>query len=130
MTASRDDRSRLSLPAQRRLRQKAQFEAVYAGGKRFGDGFFSVITRSNDTGGARLGMAVSTKAAGNSVKRNRIRRLIRESFRLHQHDLPAKDVVVSARARVRGATNAELRASLDVLWSKVSANRSPGQPTS
>jgi ribonuclease P protein component len=130
LTASRDDRSRLKLPAQRRLRQKAQFEAVYASGKRFGDGFFSVIMRSNDTGRPRLGMAVSTKTAGNSVERNRIRRLIRESFRLHQHDLPAKDVIVSARARVRGATNAELRASLEALWNRMAAPKSADRPTS
>lgn len=119
MTASQADHERLTHPAQRRLRRKSEFDAVYATGKRLGDGFFSVVARVNTAGGPRLGLAVSTKAAGNSVERNRIRRVIRESFRLRQHSLPALDVVVSARPRVRGASNAELRASLDGLWDRV-----------
>jgi ribonuclease P protein component len=57
--------------------------------------------------------------AGGSVERNRIRRVVRESFRLHQHELPAVDIVVSARARARGAGNPELRANIEELWRKV-----------
>jgi ribonuclease P protein component len=110
---------RLGFPAQRRLRRKSQFESVYARGRRLGDGFFTVAASPNVTGGARLGLAVATKAAGNSVQRNRLRRLIRESFRLRQHELPAVDLVVSARASARAARNVELRASLDGLWDTV-----------
>jgi len=101
------------------LRLKSQFEAVYARGRRFGDGFFGMIAHANDAERPRLGLAVATQVAGNSVQRNRIRRIIRESFRLHQHAMPPVDVVVSARTPVRTATNAELRASLDVLWEQV-----------
>ncbi len=78
-----------------------------------------MIARPNDSGGARLGLAVATKAAGNSVQRNRVRRVIRETFRLRQHDLPSIDVVVSARAGVQGAGNETLRASLNTLWDRV-----------
>jgi len=85
-----------------------------------GNGFFAVTARFNDLGCPRLGLAVASKTAGGSVERNRIRRVIRESFRLHQHDLPAVDIVVSARPRARGVANRELRASIDQLWSKVS----------
>jgi ribonuclease P protein component len=112
-------RERLTLRVERRIRHKAQFDAVYAEGRRFGDGFFAVTARSNALDGPRLGMAVATKTAGNSVQRNRIRRIIRESFRLRQHMLPPVDLVVSARSRVRGAVNAELRASLDALLEQV-----------
>jgi ribonuclease P protein component len=110
---------RLRLPADRRLRRKSEFEAVYARGRRFGDSFFAVVTCANETGGPRLGLAVASKTAGNSVERNRIRRIVRESFRLRQHDIPSVDLVVSARARVRGAPGRELRASLDALWNRV-----------
>jgi ribonuclease P protein component len=110
---------RLTLPAQRRLRRKPDFEAVYARGRRMGNGFFGVTARVNDEGRPRLGLAVASKMAGGSVERNRIRRVVRESFRLHQHELPAVDIVVSARARARGAANRELRAQIEELWRKV-----------
>ncbi|HVW68643.1 MAG TPA: ribonuclease P protein component [Steroidobacteraceae bacterium] len=112
-------RGRLTLPEQRRLRRKSDFEAAYARGRRMGNGFFGVIATPNDIGGPRLGLAVSVRVAGSSVERNRLRRTIRESFRLHQHELPPVDLVVSARDRSRHAPGAELRASLLALWKKV-----------
>jgi len=119
MARRRIGTERLGLPARRRLRRKIDFDAAYAEGRRFGDGFFGIVARANGAAGPRLGLAVATKVAGSSVERNRIRRLIRESFRLRQRQLPALDIVVSARARARGARNAELAASLESLWSRV-----------
>ena len=88
-----------------------------------------MTAQPNDIGGPRLGLAVSVKNAGNSVGRNRLRRTIRESFRLHQHELPAVDLVVSARGRAREATGEELRASLALLWKKVTEQcAAPSQP--
>jgi len=84
-----------------------------------GNGFFGVTARLNDEGRPRLGLAVAAKMAGGSVERNRIRRVVRESFRLHQHELPAADIVVSARTRARGTPNKELRAGIEELWRKV-----------
>ncbi|MGH8258176.1 MAG: ribonuclease P protein component [Steroidobacteraceae bacterium] len=110
---------RLGFPPGRRLRRKVDFDAAYATGRRFGDAFFGVVARANGGDGPRLGLAVATRIAGSSVARNRIRRVIRETFRVRQHRLPAVDVVVSARARAHGAGNAELRASLDTLWSRL-----------
>jgi len=119
VSAGSDPSRRLTLPAQRRLRRKPEFDAVYARGRRMGNGFFGVTARFNDEGHPRLGMAVASKLAGGSVERNRIRRVIRESFRLHQHEFPAVDLVVNARPRSRGATNGELRAGIEELWGKV-----------
>ncbi len=110
------DRERLTYPAARRLRRKREFDELYARGKRLGNSHFGMTMSANELGLARLGMAVASKPFGGSVPRNRIRRLIRESFRLRQHDLPAVDLVVSARPGARVASAAELRASLDGLW--------------
>jgi ribonuclease P protein component len=110
---------RLTLPARLRLRHKRDFDAAYARGRRLGDGFFTVTATLNEAGVPRLGLAVAVRIAGGGVARNRIRRIIRESFRLHQHELPAVDLVVSARLKVREATRAALRASLEALWKKV-----------
>ena len=112
---------RLTLPAQLRLRRKSDFDAAYARGRRLGDGFFAVIATMNEAGAPRLGMAVAVKVAGGAVRRNRIRRIIRESFRLHQRSLPALDLVVSARPPARAASAAQLHASLEALWKKVAA---------
>jgi len=64
-------------------------------------------------------MAVGVRTVGNAARRNRIRRIVRESFRLHQHELPAVDVVVSARAAARDADNDKLFASLKRLWGQI-----------
>ena len=64
-------------------------------------------------------MAVAIRTTGSAVRRNRIRRVIRESFRQHQAQLPAADVVVSARARAKDATNPVLFESLTRLWGQI-----------
>jgi|SRR5882757_3722868 len=110
---------RLTLPAQKRIRRKSDFDATYAKGRRFGNGFFGVTAAPNETGVPRIGLAVAIRIAGGGVQRNRIRRIIRESFRLHQHGLPAVDLIVSVRDRARSATGAELRESLSALWKSV-----------
>lgn len=112
-------KGRLTLSAQSRLRRKSDFDAAYARGRRTGNALFGVTVRSNETGRPRLGLAVAVRVAGSSVERNRIRRIIRESFRLHQHELPLLDIVVSARERARHAPGQVLHASLAALWRKV-----------
>ena len=119
MTCDSAAPARLTLPAQRRLRRKSDFDAAYAGGRRLGNGFFGVTAFWNDKGWPRLGLAVAVRTAGGGVQRNRIRRIIRESFRLHQHELPAVDLIVSARGRAKDAPRPELHASLVALWKKV-----------
>jgi ribonuclease P protein component len=83
-----------------------------------------VIARANELGAPRLGLAVAVRAAGGAVARNRLRRLIRESFRVHQHALPALDLVVGCRPRARAVAPAVLRASLAALWGKVAEGAS------
>ena len=54
-----------------------------------------------------------------ALNERHLRRLIRESCRLRLHELPALDLVVSARAQARAARNEALRASLNELWDTV-----------
>jgi ribonuclease P protein component len=110
---------RLTLPARLRLRRKSDFDTAYAHGRRLGDGFFAVTATLNQSGVPRLGLAVAVRAAGGAVARNRLRRLIRESFRIHQREIPAVDLVVSVRPGARSASGTTLRASLAALWKRI-----------
>lgn len=64
-------------------------------------------------------MAVSARAAGGAVGRNRLRRLIRESFRMHREQLPAVDVLVTARGGAAKAPNGAVFESLARFWRAV-----------
>ena len=83
-----------------RLTLARQFDAVFAARVRAAAGPLVVWGVPNDAGHHRLGLAISRRA-GNAVMRNRIRRLLRESFRLRQHELPLSDrsydLVISVR---------------------------------
>lgn len=68
-------------------------------------------------------MAVSVRTAGTGVRRNRLRRLIRESFRMHRQELPAVDVFVTARPGARTAGNPEIHACLRRLWQRIADAR-------
>lgn len=113
---------RLPFGADLRLRSKLQFDAVYAGSRRVDDKFFALRVKPNGLAHPRVGLAVAVKTAGNAVARNRLRRLVRESFRLNQHELPAVDVVVSAKFPAREAPATSLRASLATLWKRVATS--------
>jgi ribonuclease P protein component len=85
---------RFGLDAARRLRQKAEFETLLRhGARRNLDGYTFYVGRRG-TGSARLGMLISRKHAARAVMRNRIKRCIREAFRLEQERLGPLDVLV------------------------------------
>lgn len=113
-----------------RLHTPAEFDRVYRQGRRAGDNLFAVNALANELGFARLGMSVSTRSAGNSVRRNRLRRLIRELFRGRHAELPAIDLVVTSRAGVRDAERPAILTSLERLIERVTATGAPrARPT-
>lgn len=85
-----------------RIRKKREFQAVYQQGVRFYSRNFIIIAYRNPSGARRLGITVGKKV-GNAVKRNRIKRFIREFFRLNKQQFsPAQDFVIMSRW-VKGA---------------------------
>ena len=82
-----------------RLVSNGQIKAVLSRRCRRSDGLLVVYVASNTCGYARLGISVG-RSHGSAVQRNHIKRLLRESFRLSQNNLPAeRDYVVLLDAR-------------------------------
>jgi ribonuclease P protein component len=73
----------------RRLHRKSEYDLVFARGVTVRDALLKVSAVPNGLGRTRLGTTVSKKASRSAVGRNRIRRRIREAFRLVYGALPA-----------------------------------------
>jgi ribonuclease P protein component len=65
---------------------------------------------------ARLGLSVSARTVGNAVNRNRIKRVIRESFRHNANSLPSIDIVINTRPGARDTSKALLAERLTRHW--------------
>ena len=91
-------------PREARVRRRAEFTVCYERGRRLHSAHFLLFLLPRPEGRARTGVAVSRKVGG-AVTRNRVKRLLREFFRLHAHALPRGDMVVVAK---RHAGQAEL----------------------
>ena len=78
-----------TFPADSRLKRQAEFAAVFKRGKVAADDVLVVHALRGESCGAKLGLSISKKV-GNAPQRNRWKRLIREAFRLNQHQLPQR----------------------------------------
>ena len=107
------------LPRSARLLDGKAFKRVFEHRQAIGNAYFRVHYAPSEQ--PRLGMAVSRRVHRRAVVRNRIRRQIRESFRLHRPTLRALDFVVLARPASAELDRKDLRAALDQLWQRFKA---------
>lgn len=108
-------------PKRARLLKPAEFSRVFKDPIRSSDRYFTILAATiTDVNMPRLGLAISKKHAKHAVDRNRIKRLVRESFR-QQPDLPAADLVVMAREATAQADSQTLLASLTQHWKRLCA---------
>ncbi len=92
-----------AFPKHARLLRRADFRTVYEQGQRRSASLCTVFWHSNGLRFSRLGITVPVRV-GNAVVRNRIKRRVREIFRLNRASVPAGwDIVVNPR---RGAARA------------------------
>jgi ribonuclease P protein component len=87
--------SRLGFPRDRRLTDAKQFAQVFAARRRFACGNVQVYVCQNGARTPRLGLAISRKATGTAVLRNRLKRQAREAFRRIDPPLFGLDIIVN-----------------------------------
>lgn len=103
----------------RRLLKKSDYDHVFAQAKKIVTPEFIVLHRANTLGYARLGLALSKKALAKAHDRNRIKRLLRETFRTKE--LPAFDLIFLARQGLALQDSKTLSAKLGMIWNKLTA---------
>jgi ribonuclease P protein component len=93
------------------LKKNSDFRRLYAKGKSAVTPYLVVYTRPNRLGENRLGYTVSVKL-GHAVVRNRVRRRLREIYRLNAPQLrQGHDIVIVARSRAVGSEYRKLNAA-------------------
>ncbi len=108
-----------SFPVRLKLTRTADFEAVFKQGERSADQLFTLLYRPSGLDHARLGMTAPAKRVRTAVGRNRIRRLVRESFRHTAPDLAGLDIVVLVKAPASEASNPQVFNSLSAHWRRL-----------
>jgi len=95
------------------LRRKNDFSAIYKKGKSVGDRYVVLFYRKNHLPYNRIAYLASKKV-GNSVKRNRARRLMKESVRLTEMEIPTGyDFIIIARNTITNAKCADVKKSFE-----------------
>ena len=106
-----------------RLADKPSFSRVFKNPGRSRDKMFTVLYRPNDTDEPRLGLAISKKNCRLATGRNRLKRIIRESFRQQQGEMPGLDIVVLNQPAAARANNRVLFDSLNAHWERCCRQR-------
>jgi ribonuclease P protein component len=106
-------------PHAARIVKPGDFLRLRRTGQRMGVQHFNAQASAGEADLARMGLAVSRRVSTDAVRRNRIKRIARESFRKIRADLPVVDILLIARESADAQDNAALRADLDALWRRL-----------
>lgn len=107
------------------LRKKEDFNRVYKKGKSVGDRFVVVFCLRNNLEYNRISYLASKKV-GNSVKRNRARRLMRESMRDMVDIKKGYDIIVIARNTINDRKCADVKKSLEAALKRLKLSQKTG----
>ena len=100
-----------------RLLSPADFKSVFNGAQhKVSCRYILMLAIKQQTSQTRLGMVVAKKNVSKSVERNRVKRLIRESFRHARLQLPGLDIVVLIRKGLDNLPNFVISSKIDALW--------------
>jgi ribonuclease P protein component len=103
-----------------RLRCAADYKGVFDGALfKVHQPHFLFLATITEQPKSRLGLVVAKKKVRRAHERNRVKRLARESFRLHQQQLEKLDIVVMPKMGIDTIPNAELHQQLQFAWQKL-----------
>jgi ribonuclease P protein component len=106
----------------KRLLTAQDFSLVFNANKaiklKASDRHFMILAKATDSTECRIGFAVAKKKIKLAVSRNRIKRIVREQFRLNENTL-GLDLVIMANTPCVKASNADLVKSYHLLWEKL-----------
>ena len=102
---------------------RADFLRAMAQGRRWHTRHFGITLAPGPGGRPRLGLVV-TKRFGKAVRRNRVRRLLREFFRRHKGQLPPEDLIIMAKKGAEALTYQQIQEELSrVLFTLAKGKR-------
>lgn len=113
-------------PKSCRLLDSKAFEFVFDSPDfRVSNRYFLILGRWTKTGGPRLGIIVAKKHLAHAVQRNRIKRLVREAFRVKRASLASADLVVLARGGLQLLENSECQSYIHDLMAEIERKTPP-----
>jgi len=113
-----------------RLLKPVQFEQMFAENERARTDTLLVMVRPNTLGHARLGMVIAKRVLPRAVDRNRIKRCIRETFRLQRQNLPGCDFVVRLLGKPEAGNEARDLSRTFLRAAQRATHKWPVPPTS
>jgi ribonuclease P protein component len=108
-----------SFPRNQRLVTKAEYKSLFGESLKASQRYLLALYKPNNQVNARLGVIVGKRIAKSAVARNKIKRVIRESFRQSQDSLAGLDIIVIARQQCNSLDKFQLREGIEKLWQKL-----------
>jgi ribonuclease P protein component len=107
----------------KKLSEKAQFDAVFANKKANNGKYLKIYWRNNDVEYARIGISIAKRNINKAVARNKLRRIIKESFRINHKLLPAVDMVFVIKKQASIDSTTLFFDELNKKWSQFAIDK-------
>ncbi len=107
------------LPKQAKLLKTDDFSSVFNLRKRIANTYLVIRFKPNNLNRPRLGLVVGKKTAKLAVQRNYMKRVLREFFRLNQHQLPSLDLVVQVQKKFQKTEFVQIKQEFEQLTQKL-----------
>ena len=114
---------KFSLPKQSKLIKTDDFSSVFNFRKRIASNYFVIRFKPNALNKPRLGLIVAKKTAKLAVNRNYMRRVLRELFRLNQHNMAGLDLVIQVQKTFESPNFWMVKQEFEGLLIKLSINK-------